>query len=299
LLLALFWIKAEMELAVSLIIHGILIGLVFALASLGLSLIYGVMNIINFAHGDFLMVGMFITFLLSLYLPIDPLIAVPLAGVGGFLLGITSYRFLIDRILRGPRIAQLFGTFGLMMFIRHLFMLIFGPEIQSVEEGILVGERLSIGWFSADMSRVVGGGVCLLLFGLVYWMINRTRLGRALRAVSIDGEAAHYMGIDVKKMNTLVWGIGGAATGVAGGLLAHFYPIDPTVGMIFVLVCIATVALGGFGSVSGAFFAGLVIGIIQTVGAFFVPELRFTFVYLTYFLIVVIRPRGLFGQLVE
>lgn len=284
-----------MELVVWLIIYGILIGLIFAFVSLGLSLVFGVMNIVNFAHGEFLMVGMYIAFLLSFYLPLDPLIAAPFAAVAGFLLGIISYRFLIDHILRGPMIAQLFGTFGLMIFIRYLFMFIFGPDVRSIRQGILIGKTLSIGWFSIDASKVVVAGLCLLLFGLVYWMINRTKLGRALRATSIDVEAAHYMGIDTKKMNTLAWGIGGATVGLAGGLLAHFYYIDPTIGMIFVLICFATVALGGFGSITGAFFAGLIIGLIQTIGGYFESELKLTFIYMAYFLTVVIRPRGLFG----
>lgn len=284
-----------MELVVWLIIYGILIGLTFAFVSLGLSLVFGVMNIVNFAHGEFLMVGMYIAFLLSFYLPLDPLIAAPFAAVAGFLLGIISYRFLIDHILRGPMIAQLFGTFGLMIFIRYLFMFIFGPDVRSIREGILIGKTLSIGWFSIDASKVVVAGLCLLLFGLVYWMINRTKLGRALRATSIDVEAAHYMGIDTKKMNALAWGIGGATVGLAGGLLAHFYYIDPTIGMIFVLISFATVALGGFGSISGAFFAGLIIGLIQTIGGYFESELKLTFIYLAYFLTVVLRPRGLFG----
>ncbi len=284
-----------MELVAWLLTYGILMGLIFAFVALGLSLIFGVMNIVNFAHGDFLMVGMYIVFLLTSYLPLDPLITSPLAAVVGFLIGIISYRFLIDYILQGPMIAQLFGTFGLMVFIRYLFMSIFGPDVRSVKEGILIGKTLSIGWFSIDASKVVVAFLCLLLFGLVYWMVHRTKLGRALRATSIDAEAARYMGIDTRKMNALAWGIGGATVGLAGGLLAHFYYIDPTIGMVFVLICFATVALGGFGSITGAFFAGLIIGLIQTIGGHLESELKLTFVYIAYFLAVVFRPKGLFG----
>ncbi len=284
-----------MELAAQLIIFGILMGLIFAFISLGLSLIFGVMNIVNFAHGEFLMVGMYVTFLLSSYLHFDPLISLPFAAITGFLLGIISYRLLIHHILRGPMIAQLFGTFGLMLFLRYLAMFIFGPDVRSVSHGVLIGKTVSLGWVTLDVSKLVAGGLCLLLFALVYWLINRTKLGRALRATSLDAEAARYMGIDTEKMNALAWGIGGATVGIAGGLLAHFYYVTPTVGMVFVMIAFATVALGGFGSIPGAFLAGLIIGLIQVVGGQFLSELKFTFVYAAYFLAVVFRPRGLFG----
>ena len=284
-----------MELATQLLTFGILMGLVFALIALGLSLIFGVMNIVNFAHGEFLMVGMYIAFLISFYLPLDPLFSLPIAGAVGFLLGIISYRLLITRILRGPMVAQLFGTFGLMLFLRYLVMFIFGPDVRSISHGILVGKTISLGWVRLDASKVVAAGLCLLLFAFVYWVINRTKLGRALRATSLDAEAARYMGIDTEKMNGLAWGIGGATVGIAGGLLSHFYYITPTIGMLFVLIAFATVALGGFGSISGAFLAGIIIGLIQVVGGHYLSELKFTFIYIAYFLTVVFRPRGLFG----
>jgi branched-chain amino acid transport system permease protein len=284
-----------MELAVQLIVFGTLMGLVFAFISLGLSLIFGVMNIVNFAHGEFLMVGMYVALLTSTYLHLDPLVSLPFAGAVGFLLGILSYRLLIQYILRGPMIAQLFGTFGLMLFLRYLVMFIFGPDVRSLSGGVIVGKSVSFGYVTIDVSKVVGAGLCLVLFALVYWMINRTRLGRALRATSLDAEAARYMGIDTEKMNALAWGIGGATVGIAGGLLAHFYYITPTIGMVFIMIAFATVALGGFGSIPGAFVAGLIIGLIQVIGGQYLSELKFTFIYLTYFLTVVFRPRGLFG----
>jgi len=223
-----------MELAVQLITYGVLMGFVFAFIALGLSLIFGVMNIVNFAHGEFLMVGMYIAFLISSYLHLDPIVSLPFAAAIGFLLGLISYHFLIHHILRGPMVAQLFGTFGLMLFLRYLVMFIFGPDVRSIPHGILVGKTISIGWVVFDISKVVAAGLCLMLFGVVYWIINRTKLGRALRATSLDVEAARYMGIDTEKMNALAWGIGGATAGIVGGLLAHFYYISPTIGMVFV-----------------------------------------------------------------
>lgn len=284
-----------MELATQLILYGILMGLVFALIALGLSLIFGVMNIVNFAHGEFLMVGMYIAFVLSSYLHVDPLISLPIAAVAGYLLGMMSYYFLIHHILRGPMVAQLFGTFGLMLFLRYLAMYIFTPDVRSIKQGILVGKTLSIGWVTVDVSKVAAAGFCLLSFGFVYYVIYRTKLGRALRATSIDREAAQYMGIDTKKMNAFAWGIGGATVALAGALLAHFYYVTPTVGMLFTLIAFAIVALGGFGSITGAFLSGIIVGLIMVLSGHYVSELKFTFIYLVYFLVVVLRPRGLFG----
>jgi branched-chain amino acid transport system permease protein len=284
-----------MELATQLITYGVLMGLIFAFVALGLSLIFGVMDIVNFAHGEFLMVGMYVAFLTSSYLHVDPLVSLPFAAALGFILGMISYRLLITHILRGPMVAQLFGTFGLMLFLRYLVMFIFGPDVRTISHGLLVGKTISFGWVSLDASKVTTAGACLLCFAFVYWMINRTKLGRALRATSLDTEAARYMGIDTEKMNGLAWGIGGATVGLAGGLLAHFYYVTPTVGMLFVLIAFATVALGGFGSITGAFLAGIIIGLIQGLGGHYLSELKFTFIYAAYFLTVVLRPRGLFG----
>ena len=284
-----------MELATQLITYGVLMGFIFAFVALGLSLIFGVMDIVNFAHGEFLMVGMYVAFLISSYLPVDPLVSLPFAAAVGFFLGIISYRLLITHILRGPMVAQLFGTFGLMLFLRYLVMFTFGPDVRTLSHGVLVDKTFSLGWVRVDASKVMAAGLCVLLFAFVYWMINRTKLGRALRATSLDKEAARYMGIDTEKMNGLAWGIGGATVGLAGGLLAHFYYVSPTVGMLFVLIAFATVALGGFGSISGAFLAGIIIGLIQVLGGHYLSELKFTFIYAAYFLTVVLRPRGLFG----
>jgi len=288
-------IEPEMELAIQLIIYGILMGLIFALIALGLSLIFGVMNIVNFAHGEFLMVGMYIAYVFSSSLHLDPIISLPFAATAGYLLGIMSYHLLIHQILRGPMVAQLFGTFGLMLFLRYLAMYIFTPDVRSISKGILVGKILSLGWVTIDISKVVSAGLSLLSFAIVYWIIYRTKLGRALRATSIDGEAAEYMGIDTKKMNALAWGIGGATVALAGALLAHFYYVTPTVGMLFTLIAFAIVALGGFGSIAGAFLAAIIIGLIMVLSGHYVSELKFTFIYIVYFLLVVLRPRGLFG----
>lgn len=284
-----------MDLVAQIATSGIIMGLVFGLTALGLTLIFGVMEIVNFAHGEFLMIGMYSAFLTSTFFSIEPLVCLPFVAVVGFLLGIASYYLLIRYLLRGPMIAQLFGTFGLMLFLRYFVMFILGPDPRTIRHGLLTGKNLSIGPVAVDVSMVVAAGFSTGLFILVTWMIESTKLGRALRATSIDTEAAGYMGINTEWMRALAWGIGGATAGIAGGLLANFYYITPTVGMLFTMIAFATVALGGFGSVRGAFAAGLIIGLIMMVAGQYLSHIKLAFVYLAYFLVVVIRPRGFFG----
>jgi branched-chain amino acid transport system permease protein len=286
------------------ILQGILMGLLFALVALGLTIIFGVMDIVNFAHGEFLMVGMYAAYWTSILLHIDPLITLPASAIVGMLLGWVSYYGLVRYLLRGPMIAQLFGTFGLMLFLRYLAQFLFGTDYRIIQKGWLVGRTLSAGPFRLDGTKLSAAILSLLAFLLVHYLLHRTKLGKALRATALNKEAAAYMGIRTDLMNALAWVIGGGTVGIAGGLLVNFWYVYPTVGLLFVMIAFASVALGGFGSIQGAFFAGILIGMIEMlfpvfghlVGSDFLgPHFKFTVVYLAYFIIVVFRPQGLFG----
>jgi branched-chain amino acid transport system permease protein len=296
------------ELAKSLV-SGLLMGMVFALVALGLTVIFGVMDVVNFAHGEFLMLGMYTTLLLSPLMGVDPLITLPLAGLVGALLGILCYYGLVQFLLRGPMVAQLLGTFGLMLTLRNLALLFLGSEPQIVHKGLLVGNSFVFGpGIVLESTKLAAALLSIVSFIVVWWLIRRTRLGMALTATSLDAEGARYMGINTERMNAAAWAIGGASVAIAGGLLVNFWPVDPNVGLLFTMVAFATVALGGFGSIRGAFFAGILIGLIvyippvwDAVSKFANLEwpaihgFKYTFVYLIYFLIMVFRPQGLFG----
>jgi branched-chain amino acid transport system permease protein len=286
------------------LLQGILMGLLFALVALGLTIIFGMMDIVNFAHGEFLMIGMYTTYWTSLLLHIDPLITLPASAIVGMLLGLASYYWLVKYLLRGPMIAQLFGTFGLMLFLRYLAQFLFGTDYRIIQKGLLVGKTLTLGPFILDWTKLSTAILSLLAFLVVYYLLHRTKLGKALRATSLNKEAAAYMGIRTERMNALSWVIGGGTVGIAGGLIVNFWYVYPTVGLLFVMIAFASVAMGGFGSIKGAFFAGILIGMIemlfpmlgQVVGSDFLgPHFKFTVVYLAYFIIVVLRPQGLFG----
>jgi branched-chain amino acid transport system permease protein len=294
------------------VVAGLLMGLVFGLVALGLTVIWGVMDIVNFAHGEFLMVGMYAGFLTATIFKVDPLFGLPVAAVVGYVLGIVCYYVLIRLLLRGPMVAQLFGTFGLMLFLRNLALMIMGSEPLSVHKGVLVGKSFVFGpGIVIELTKLAAGVLSLAAFVAMWWMLNRTRVGRALTATALDAQAARYMGVPTEKMNALAWGLGGSTVTVAGALLVNFWPVDPNVGLLFTMIAFTTVALGGFGSVPGAAFAGLIVGILINLAPIWdafctftgsdslrgvqLHQFKYSFVYLAYFLIMVFRPRGLFG----
>jgi branched-chain amino acid transport system permease protein len=278
------------------VLAGVLMGLIFSLIALGLTVIFGVMDIVNFAHGEFLMVGMFAAYWAYILLGVDPLLGMPVSVAAGIVLGVASYYALVKHLLRGPMIAQLFGTFGLMLFIRYVALFFWGPNFRTVNEGWIIGKSMLVGGgIVLDLAKIVPALIAILGFLAVAYIMNKTRVGKALKATAIDGEAARYMGIHTDRMNALAWAIGGGTVGLAGALLVNFWYVNPDVGLLFVMIAFATVALGGFGSIKGAFYAGVIIGVLETLMGLKVPTLKFTVVYAAYFLIIVFRPQGLFG----
>ncbi|MBL6978017.1 MAG: branched-chain amino acid ABC transporter permease [Desulfobacteraceae bacterium] len=301
-----------MDILVGSLFAGLLIGMVLALVALGLTIIFGVMDIVNFAHGEFLMIGMYTGLLTAQGLGIDPLFTLPVAGVVGFLLGVICYFGFIKFLLRGPMVAQLLGTFGLMLFLRNLALLIFGSEDRALHHGILVGKSFEIGMgVIVSATKLTCAGLSVVAFLAVWLLMNRTKIGKALTATSLDAQGARYMGVPTQKMNALAWGIGGASVTIAGALIVNFWSVNPFIGLLFTMIAFAIVALGGFGSVPGAFFAGLVVGMITELPGFWdfftytfeadwmvdipMTSFKYMWVYVAYFVIMVLRPRGLFG----
>ncbi len=294
------------------VVSALLMGMVFALVALGLTIIFGVMNIVNFAHGEFLMVGMYACLLFSTMTGMDTLAALPFAALVGFVLGVMCYYGLVKYLLRGPMIAQLFGTFGLMLLLRNLALLIFGSEPRIAHHGILVGKSFVVGpGIVIEATKLTAALLSVILFVVVSWILNHTKVGKALSATALNAEAARYMGIPTEKMNALAWGIGGSTVTICGALLVNFWPVDPNIGLLFTMIAFATVALGGFGNIKGAFYAGIIIGFLiyiptlwdttatfignKTLQGIRLFSFKYTFVYLAYFLIMVFRPHGLFG----
>lgn len=279
-----------------LIISGLLIGFIFSLIAVGLTLIWGVMDILNFAHGDFLMLAMFTSFLMFAHLGLDPLLSLPLVVVLLFVVGLLTFRLVIRPVLGFPGLIALLATFGLSIFIRNVVLFVLGPNYRVINQSILAGKNVSVLGLHFSVPQVVSAVGCVVVTYVVYLLIARTKYGRALRATSLDKDTALLMGINTHRVFALTFGLGAACVGVAGGLLSNFYPIFPEVGLNFAILSFVIVALGGFGNIGGAFLAGILVGLIENVGGFLIgPELKYTLVFVLYLVVISVRPKGLFG----
>lgn len=277
-------------------LSGLGMGFLFALIAIGLTLIYGVMGVVNFAHGEFLMLSMYATYMAYATWHADPLVTLPFVAGGMFLFGVMVYYVLVRRVLTGSMYSQIFATFGLMVFMQAAAQFIMGADYFAVRESWLSGVVV-LGELTLPVPQIASVIGALLTTALLYWFVFRTGTGRSLRAAAQDRQAAATLGINVDRMYALAWGIGSACVGVAGSLLANFYPIFPRVGVLFVLLAYVAVALGGFGSIHGALLAGVCIGILQVIaGFFFDSQLKYVPVYLLYLVVVLLYPRGLAGK---
>lgn len=284
------------EVVAQALVSGLLMGFVYALIAAGLSLIFGLMEIVNFAHGEFLMVAMYLTFFAWALAGIDPLLAWPGAAVLLAVGGIAVYHGVIRWVLGGPMLAQIFATFGLALFLRSAAQFLWGVDFRVVQDPLLDG-RLALGPVFVGMPQVAAGGVALLVFAALTLFLRRTETGLALMATAQDRQAAALMGVDTERMFALGWGIGAGCVGTAGGLLAMFFYVFPEVGASFALIAYVTVALGGFGNVPATLLAGVVVGLVEVFGGLFVaPSLKYVFVFLLYLVVVLWRPQGLLGR---
>jgi branched-chain amino acid transport system permease protein len=278
------------------IVSGVLMGFVYALIAAGLSLIFGLMEIVNFAHGEFLMLAMFSTYWAWALWRLDPIVSLPLTAAALFLLGVATYFGLIRWIIGAPMLAQIFATFGLAIFLRSAAQALWGVDFQLVKDPWVQG-RISLGGLFIGLPQLVASIGALLAFVFLNWFISRTETGLALQATAQDRQAASLMGINTQAMFALGWGIGAACVGVAGALLTIFFYVFPDVGSSFALLAYVTVALGGFGNVPGTLVAGVVVGLIEVLGGLLIaPALKYVAVFLIYLLVVLWRPQGLFGR---
>jgi branched-chain amino acid transport system permease protein len=293
---------------------GLLTGAIYGLMCVGLSLIFGVMRVINFAQGDFMMLGMYAALYATAWLgggPAAPWIAALLAGPMIFVVGVLSHRLLISRVtgLRSTALAadghyaQLILTLGLALILQNGGLTVFGSAPVSIatplsssawELGPLLGDRISV---FVNQGQTVGAVIALLAVAAFVVLMNRSRLGKSLRAAADNPVAAIYMGIDVERAHRLAFGLGVGITAVGGGLLATVYPFQPYIGLEYVIVMYAGVVLGGLGSVTGAFAGGLVIGLVQQLSTLVLPnQLQNTAIFVVFLAVVLLRPQGLFGR---
>lgn len=286
-----------MTLLLQSLVNGVLMGFVYALTALGLSIVFGVMNLSNFAHGEFVMVAMYATYWVALAGSIDavatPVLTVPLL----FAFGMLVYYLLLDRILHRAYVTRLAVTVGLMTFLRAAAQLLFKPNPRALPYSIITG-RLSLGGgLIVLQSRLVSAVISVVAILAVYLFLEHTWPGRAMRAASDDVEAASLMGVNYRQVYALSLGLAAAVTAIAGGLLMTFQQVDPTVGLRFGLVSWTVMCLGGLGSIPSLLISGMIVGIAESVVlALWDPNARTVVIYTIFMLVLSLRPRGLFGK---
>ncbi len=274
---------------------GITSGFVYGLISIGLSLIWGIMDMVNFAHADFMMISMYLTFVAWKNFSLDPIFSLPIIIIVLFFIGIFVYNLIVRKTIGGEIVNQILATFGIVVFLQNLAQFIWSANYQMVKNPLISGS-IAISDFYFQKAQVIAGFVSLISAWLIWTFINKTKLGWALQATAQNRVAAPLVGINVNKMFSLAWGIGLASVGVAGVFLANYYYIYPQVGTTFQLLALVTVALGGFGSIPGALVAGLIVGIVEALSGFFIePAYKYVIVFSLYIIIVLLRPQGLFG----
>jgi branched-chain amino acid transport system permease protein len=278
------------------LINGAMMGVIYALITLGLSIIFGVMNVVNFAHGDFVMLSMYATFWLGTLWGMDavatPIVTFPLI----FLVGIIAYYALIDRTLRQLYVTQIAVTVGLMTFLRAITQVAWKAQPRALPYSIIQG-RIELGGYTIMLSRLIPAVVAIIAILAVYLFLTKTWPGRAMRAASDDLDAASLVGVDYRRTYALTFGLGSALTAIAAGLLMTFQQVDPTMGLRFGLLSWCILALTGLGSIPGLLISGMIVGGAEALTmAFWDPRGRSLVVYLIFILVLWLRPRGLFGR---
>ena len=280
---------------IQVLVGGILLGAVYALFSSGLTLIWGMMNVVNFAHGDFVMVAMYVAFVVWKVLGVGPAASIPIAALVLATIGIIAYFGLVRHVMKGPMLAQILGTFGLALLLRYSIFWGFGANFLSLPE--TVGGTFDVFGIRIQASRLLAGTLAVALTAGLHLLLTRTTLGSRMLAVSEDAMAAQLMGIRPDRMQAIAWGLAAGLTGIAGALIATFFYISPTVGETLAIVAFVTVSLGGFGSIPGALLAGLLIGVIESLSGYLIgPIYKDIVVYSLFVLVLWFRPQGLMGK---
>jgi len=284
-----------METFLNVLAAGILLGGIYALVSIGLNLIFGVVRIVNFAQGELIMLGMYLTAALFIAIDLDPYLSIFIVMPALFLLGALLQRFILQP-LQGESMMQIFATFGLLMVFQNLVLALTRGENVSIDTdyGSTV---IAIGTLNLSLTRVLVLVAVLLVACGLNLALRRSLLGKAIRAVAQDRQAARLMGINVERTFILAFGLGAALAGLAGTLLTPIYTLSPQIGGNFILAAFAVVVLGGLGSVTGAVIGGFIVGIVETFAGFYIdPALKQAIWFLIFIIVLIVRPQGLMGQ---
>ena len=284
-----------METFLNILLSGILLGGIYSLVSIGLNLIFGVVRIVNFAQGELVMLGMYGAYLAYAVLGIDPYIATLVVAPALFVVGLILYRLVLQP-LQNESAMQIFATFGLLIILQNVVLALTRGEGYSVPSKI-AGVTFGIGELRVTASRLIIFAAVTATAIALHLFLKHTLTGKSIRAVTQDRQSARLMGINVERTFTITFGIGAALAGLAGVLLSPIYTLSPGIGGNFILAAFAVVVLGGLGSVAGAYFGGLIVGLVEAFAGYYIdPELKQAIWFLIFLAVLIVRPTGLFGQ---
>jgi branched-chain amino acid transport system permease protein len=279
-----------------LVVSTILLGGIYALIAVGLTLIFGVMRVVNFAHGEFLMLGMYLAFWAFTLIHVDPyvtlVVSLPLLFGAGWL----SYRLVMRPVIHASHNVHVFTTVGLSVALQNLALVLWTADSQFVRTSYYA-VVVRIGSAALNLAQVVAFAIAVALTAALFAVLRWSYAGKVMRATAQDRQAASLLGIDTGRVFALTWAVGIACVGAAGVLLAPIYPVYPTAGLQFVLIAYVAVVLGGLGDIAGALIASLVVAAVEVLGSYAIGTAWKEVLYLLLFIaILIVRPAGLFGQ---
>jgi len=280
---------------IQILVNGLLLGGIYALISIGLTLIFGVVRVINFAHGEFLMISMYISYYCYSLLGLNPywslLINFPLM----FVIGMGMDQIIIRPLRNAPAYMQVFATVGLSILLINLFLFIFTGDYRAIDLPF-AKKVVQVGGIFLNYPRLIIFSATVLITILIYLFLKNTDVGKQIRAIAQNRTAARLMGFKLNRIYMITFGIGSGLVGIAGGLLTPVYYVYPTVGVYFVLTAFVVVVLGGMGNMIGAFLGGLIIGIVDSLSGYYIdPSLKETVYYVIFVLVLILKPSGLLG----
>jgi branched-chain amino acid transport system permease protein len=284
-----------LEAFLSVVVIGLLVGCLYALVSVGLTLTYGVLRIVNFAHGEFMMVGMYAVYLMQANWGLDPYISWPVATLVVMALAFVAYVLVIKPTLEGAHVVQGFVTLGLSLIMQNVVLFLFTSRVVSTSSFLGSG-ALDISGIRLPSTYVVSAGAAVVITGLLWVWLQRTDFGRAVRATAQNPTAARLQGIDDNWVYMWTFALGTGLAGLGGAIFSPIYSTFPTVGFGIMLVAFVVVVLGGLGSLPGAFLGALIIGVVEALTSYYLgPDARQIVYFLVFVGVLVLRPNGLLG----
>ena len=278
------------------LINGLLLGGIYASYSAGFSLIFGVMGVINIFHGEMVMLGAFLTYWIFTFFHIDPFLTIPLSFFSLFLFGYLIQRFVINRVVEAPPMISYILTFGIHLIIAYAALWIWTADFRTVTTRYS-GFNINMGGIVIPYARLATFIIALMVMAGLYLLLYRSEMGRAIQAAAQDKEIARLMGVNIRKIYAITFGVGAAITGMAGSLISTYFIIFPQMGLPYTIIAFCVVVLGGMGYVPGALWGGLILGVVQSLTATYLNAgLSGAFTFILLFIMLIVRPAGIVGK---